>query len=309
MSSTLSSVLGAPTEPGYPFPSIPDDPDSADRNCRLLGPFALFVQAIMGVFVLGSLVLKRQREKPKRPWKIWTLDISKQMLGQLFVHILNVFLSYMGSIASEGENNPCSLYFLNIAIDTTIGVLFIYFSMRYLTHYFTDVLGWPGFVSGQYTSTPTVLGRRRRGRSSEASYLHEGQLSPSNEVAPSPMNQDRDNIHAVLSEARTAPTLSTPPPPSLPGVSSTTKKQRPRLTFFFRQLSLYLLSLLLMKVMVVVFFAIFPFLFDIGGWVLDRFGEHQKAQVFFVMAAFPLAMNTLQVSIAVGSEAGGVEWP
>lgn len=42
-----------------------------DRNCRLLGPFALFVQAVMGVVVVGSLVLKRQGEKPKRPWKIW----------------------------------------------------------------------------------------------------------------------------------------------------------------------------------------------------------------------------------------------
>lgn len=52
-----------------------------------------------------------------------TLDISKQMLGQLFVHTLNVILSSLGSIASEGANNPCSLYFLNIAIDTTIGEL------------------------------------------------------------------------------------------------------------------------------------------------------------------------------------------
>jgi hypothetical protein len=50
-----------------------------------------------------------------------TLDISKQMLGQAFVHTLNVLLSSLGSIASEGANNPCSLYFLNIAIDTTIG--------------------------------------------------------------------------------------------------------------------------------------------------------------------------------------------
>lgn len=43
------------------------------------------------------------------------------MLGQLFVHTLNVLLSSLGSIASEGANNPCSLYFLNIAVDTTIG--------------------------------------------------------------------------------------------------------------------------------------------------------------------------------------------
>ncbi|PWN35390.1 uncharacterized protein FA14DRAFT_115574, partial [Meira miltonrushii] len=198
------------------------------------GPFAIFVQLIMGVLVVGTLVLKRQREKPKRPWKIWMLDISKQMLGQLFVHILNVLLSSLGSRASEGENNPCSLYFLNIAIDTTIGVLFIYYCMKFLTHYFTDVLGWPGFVSGQYSSTPSVIGRRRR-------------------AGP-----------------------------------------RRIMTFFFRQLAMYLLSLLLMKIMVLILFGIFPFLFDIGRWVLNLFGDHKKAQVFFVMALFPLAMNTLQ---------------
>lgn len=63
-----------------------DTEEGAERNCKLLGPFALFIQAIMGVVVVGSLVLKRQREKPKRPWKIWYVedgvleqpDISKQ---------------------------------------------------------------------------------------------------------------------------------------------------------------------------------------------------------------------------------------
>lgn len=72
--SSLTSIL-VPTPTGkpapFPFPGIPDVPDIADRNCRLLGPFSLFVQAIMGFVVLGTLVLKRQREKPKRPWKIW----------------------------------------------------------------------------------------------------------------------------------------------------------------------------------------------------------------------------------------------
>lgn len=262
-----------PSAPPYPFPGIPDDPDQADRNCRLLGPFALFVQAVMGVVVVGSLVLKRQREKPKRPWKIWTLDISKQMLGQLFVHTLNVVLSSLGSIASEGENNPCSLYFLNIAVDTTVGVLFIYYSMRYLTHYFTDVLGWPGFVSGQYFSTPPVLGRRRRAgprRMSTSSV-------PDSPHAAGPSMERQQSSRSVESTMR--------------------RSNKPRLSFFFRQLALYLLSLLLMKVMVVLLFALFPFLFAIGRWVLDLFGEHKKGQIFFVMALFPLAMNTLQVSL------------
>lgn len=229
------------------------------------------------------------------------LDISKQMLGQLFVHILNIILSSLGSLASAGENNPCSLYFINIAIDTTIGmswhflcirqsaqsfdacktyflfhtgVLFIYYCMRFLTHYFTDVLGWPGFVSGQYYTTPTVLGRRRR--SGPRRVYSEASSMLSSPMAP----QDGNQAH-----------------PSAPQDESSSGKKAhsPQLSFFFRQLALYLLSLLLMKIMVLVLFAIFPFLSGIGRWVLGLFGEDRRAQVFFVMALFPLLMNTVQV--------------
>lgn len=78
------------------------------------------------------------------------------MLGQLFVHTLNVLLS--NSVAHAGEENPCSLYFLNILVDTTLGVSIIYITLRITTHVLTDVLGFSGFVSGQYSD------RNKRGR-------------------------------------------------------------------------------------------------------------------------------------------------
>lgn len=159
--------------------------------------------------------------------------------------------------------------------------------MRYLTHYFTDVLGWPGFVSGQYISVPSVLGRRKRRRNTDPStQMEDSVTSPTSEIF-SQHEQDA-SIHQVVEGT---PAIDTTPTPG-----GSTKKNRPRLTFFFRQLSLYLLSLLLMKIMVVLMFVFFPFLFDVGRWVLNLFGEHRKTQIFFVMAIFPLAMNTLQVS-------------
>ena len=42
-----------------------------DKQCHLLGPTALVVQALMGVIVLGSLLYKRHRERPRRAWNIW----------------------------------------------------------------------------------------------------------------------------------------------------------------------------------------------------------------------------------------------
>jgi hypothetical protein len=88
------------------------------------------------VLVIGSLLFKRQHEKPKRPWRIWCVpriiytsgahtiyrlfDVSKQVVGQMFVHGVNVLISDVGSARSSG--NACVFYFLNILIDTTLGV-------------------------------------------------------------------------------------------------------------------------------------------------------------------------------------------
>lgn len=64
---------------------LTNTPELGNESCRLFGmlrsppfpylisagPFALAVQALMGVIVLGALVFKRYREPNRRPWKIW----------------------------------------------------------------------------------------------------------------------------------------------------------------------------------------------------------------------------------------------
>ncbi|GAA5944582.1 hypothetical protein JCM1841_006131 [Sporobolomyces salmonicolor] len=106
-----------------------DDVDT--DTCRLLGPVALVVQGVMGAIVLAALVAKRMREKPRRKWKIWLGDVGKQVLGQAFVHASNVAISAL--IANHRSDNPCSLYALNILLDTTFGVLLLYFLLQYST--------------------------------------------------------------------------------------------------------------------------------------------------------------------------------
>ena len=51
--------------------------------------------------------------------------MSKQVVGQMFVHGVNVLISDVGSTRSSG--NACVLYFLNILIDTTLGVFILHF--------------------------------------------------------------------------------------------------------------------------------------------------------------------------------------
>lgn len=90
-----------------------------ERNCQLFGFVSILTQLLMGVVVLVTLLYKRHQERPRRAWQIWMLDVSKQLTGQLFVHILNVMFSAVGT--GQDGINPCSLYFLNILLDTTLG--------------------------------------------------------------------------------------------------------------------------------------------------------------------------------------------
>ncbi|PHH84539.1 hypothetical protein CDD83_1787 [Cordyceps sp. RAO-2017] len=121
-------------------------------ECRLLGSFALLVQAALGALALLSLVYKRWRERPQRPVKIWFFDVSKQVFGSVLVHIANIFMSMLTSgrfsiglepavtqrLLARGEDdvyvpNPCSFYLLNLAIDTTLGIPILILLLRILT--------------------------------------------------------------------------------------------------------------------------------------------------------------------------------
>ncbi|KAF7302028.1 hypothetical protein MIND_00769200 [Mycena indigotica] len=139
--------------PSGASPSRFDSPDVDTHSCQLMGPTALVVQALMGVLVILSLVYKRHREKPMRPWRIWIFDVSKQIVGQMFVHGVNVLVSDL--VSKYTTNNACVFYFLNILIDTTLGVGLLYAILRFLTFVMTERLQLKGFESGVYGTPPS----------------------------------------------------------------------------------------------------------------------------------------------------------
>lgn len=77
-----------------------DYPDVDQSGCRLLGPTALVraalthrgsspdsfneqvTQGLMGVLVIASLIYKRHRESPRRPWRIWCVFMINAGLVQ-----------------------------------------------------------------------------------------------------------------------------------------------------------------------------------------------------------------------------------
>ena len=108
-------------------------PGAENGECRLLGPFALIVQGGLGFLALLSLVWKRWRERPRRPVKVWFFDASKQVVGSVLLHLLNVLVSMVSSedyeLANKAkqiqdgsgrEPNPCSFYLINIAVDVSV---------------------------------------------------------------------------------------------------------------------------------------------------------------------------------------------
>lgn len=62
--------------------------------CRLLdGLFADFVQVTLGAVAVSVLLVKRKCERPRRRWRVWFMDVSKQVFGAGFAHILNLLLA------------------------------------------------------------------------------------------------------------------------------------------------------------------------------------------------------------------------
>ena len=135
-SPIVSSIITVATQAS----SMASSPDPDNGECRLLGPFAIFVQGALGAAAILALVYKRWRERPQRPLKIWFFDVSKQVLGSVLVHIANLLMSMLSSgqfsvkitpeivsgvvrrmVDADGKYspNPCSFYLLNLAIDVS----------------------------------------------------------------------------------------------------------------------------------------------------------------------------------------------
>lgn len=101
-------------------------------KCELIvGGFAIMIQMILGCVAVSSLVYKRYRERPQRPFKIWVLDTIKLCFGASFGHVANVGIALFmiaGDDATKGDE--CALYFVNGLMDTTLGMTILYGILR-----------------------------------------------------------------------------------------------------------------------------------------------------------------------------------
>lgn len=129
----------------------------AADSCTLFGLFGWMVQLLLAVLCFLSLICtlyldKRYREAAPRPWLIFflvrvTQDISKQGFSATLAHTMNVMIAVLFSKWQEA--NPCEWYFINMMLDTTLGV-FMSFTLLSLLENLAFRMNWTSLHSGHY---------------------------------------------------------------------------------------------------------------------------------------------------------------
>eukprot|EP00049_Salpingoeca_infusionum_P014093 m.262610 g.262610 ORF g.262610 m.262610 type:complete len:251 (+) comp15595_c0_seq4:151-903(+) len=123
------------------------------ERCGLLDRWGLYVQGVLGLLAFSSLILKRWRETPRRPLKIWFFDTSKQAFSSLIVHFITVFSSDWLSHSSTEDNDPCTWYFMSIVVDATFGLGMLVLLLK-LSSLLVHKLRLKTLYSGEYGDPP-----------------------------------------------------------------------------------------------------------------------------------------------------------
>jgi len=110
-----------------------------NTHCKLLeGTLTYFLQCILGIISLSSIYWKWVNEYPKRQIKVVIFDVSKQVIGMGFAHLLNISIALMMSKRFT-ITDECRWYFINFFVDVVFGValnfLLIKLSSYYITKY------------------------------------------------------------------------------------------------------------------------------------------------------------------------------
>lgn len=123
---------------------------SNKSSCELNGDAGIAIQFSMGALIILVLTYKRFREKPRRHWKIWLLDVSKQMMSAFAAHVCNVGLATLLTQATDDSNaDVCGWYFITILFDTTLGVVICYLLLSGVNKLFVKG-NLERFASGNY---------------------------------------------------------------------------------------------------------------------------------------------------------------
>jgi len=102
--------------------------------CMLLaGAFAKGLQALLALAAFFVLVVKRQRERPRRSWQVWRLDVSKQALAMAAAHVTGLAAATLIAGSRGAGGDECAWYLLQYTTDTTLGTALAFAGLRCVT--------------------------------------------------------------------------------------------------------------------------------------------------------------------------------
>ena len=124
-------------------------------NCSMTGLLGIIIQITLGVLSFSVLIIKRFRESPRRPWKIWIFDTSKQLISQLMAHFINLTIS-IALTYNDDSADECLWYLTTNVLDNSLGVLICVFILRGI-EWSLKRRGRLQYISGNYYSKERVV--------------------------------------------------------------------------------------------------------------------------------------------------------
>lgn len=108
-----------PLDGYWSFASVTDG--RSDR-CRLVTDgFGRAVQLILVAAAIFILAIKRKLEFPVRPLQVWALDVSKQGIGAMFVHIMTIVISVVFVAHADKHDDEVSSLLLAASLSSADG--------------------------------------------------------------------------------------------------------------------------------------------------------------------------------------------
>lgn len=122
-------------------------------QCTLLGgTFAILVQVALCIGVLTTLVYKRSKERPPRPWLVWFFDVSKQAYAGALQHGVNLLFGIF--FARGGAASECAWYLVSHTITVVCGVMILTGAMS-VYEYAVQRYDLKLLRSGEYGTPPS----------------------------------------------------------------------------------------------------------------------------------------------------------
>ncbi|PVU89952.1 hypothetical protein BB559_004842 [Furculomyces boomerangus] len=126
------------------------------ESCPIAGKFSFLIRGIVAIAAFSILIVKWKIEKNRRTSLVWTLDVSKQIVGASIMHLCNLLASLSSGSKSEVDSNPCVWYSLNLFLDCTVGV-FIVFGVLKIFQKYGHYVGIKFRISDSYGDPPSIF--------------------------------------------------------------------------------------------------------------------------------------------------------